>query len=95
MGPIQGQVTAVPILLWYTATPYFRNQSSRIQQQNWNRCDLPLDWPHLWMLYYSCLLYTAGEANDYTYKVIKDEIRYEGDVELKTTADVTAFIRCV
>ena len=33
-----------------------------------------------------------GEANDYTYKVIKDEIRYEGDVELKTTADVTAFI---
>ena len=33
-----------------------------------------------------------GVANDYTYRVIKDEIRHEGNVELKTTADVSAFV---
>jgi hypothetical protein len=33
-----------------------------------------------------------GDANEYTYKVVKDEIRYEGDVELKAAADVAAFV---
>lgn len=33
-----------------------------------------------------------GETNDYTYVVIKDEIRHEGDVELKTPSDVAAFV---
>ena len=32
-----------------------------------------------------------GAANEYTYKVVKDEIRHEGDVELKTPAEVAAF----
>lgn len=32
-----------------------------------------------------------GAANEYTYKVVKDEIRHEGDVELKTAAQVAAF----
>lgn len=33
-----------------------------------------------------------GETNDYTYVVIKDEIRHEGNVELKTQSDVTSFV---
>lgn len=33
-----------------------------------------------------------GETNDYTYVVIKDEIRHEGNVELKTASDVTSFV---
>lgn len=33
-----------------------------------------------------------GETNEYTYKVVKDEIRYEGDVELKTPADIVTFV---
>lgn len=33
-----------------------------------------------------------GAANDYTYKVVKDEIRHEGDVCLTTAAEVAAFV---
>lgn len=33
-----------------------------------------------------------GETNDYTYVVIKDEIRHEGNVELKTQSDVASFV---
>lgn len=33
-----------------------------------------------------------GETNDYTYVVIKDEIRHEGNVELKTASDVASFV---
>ena len=33
-----------------------------------------------------------GAANDYAYKVIKDEIRYEGSVHLKTAADIADFV---
>lgn len=32
-----------------------------------------------------------GEENEYTYRVIKDEIRHEGDADLKTAADVATF----
>lgn len=32
-----------------------------------------------------------GDVNEYSYKVIKEEIKAEGDVELKTLADITAF----
>lgn len=32
-----------------------------------------------------------GEANEYAYKVIKDDIRHEGNVELKTASDVAKF----
>ena len=32
-----------------------------------------------------------GEAHDYTYVVVKDEIRSEGNVELKTPAEITSF----
>lgn len=32
-----------------------------------------------------------GEANEYAYKVIKDDIRHEGNVELKTASDVIKF----
>ena len=33
-----------------------------------------------------------GKTNDYTYVVVKDEIRHEGNVELKTPSDVAAFV---
>ena len=33
-----------------------------------------------------------GTINDYTYVVVKDEIRSEGNVELKTPSEVAAFI---
>lgn len=33
-----------------------------------------------------------GETNEYTYRVVKDEIRHDGDAELKTAADVAAFV---
>ena len=33
-----------------------------------------------------------GATNDYTYVVVKDEIRSEGDVELKKNSEVAAFI---
>lgn len=33
-----------------------------------------------------------GKSNDYTYVVVKDEIRHEGDVELKTPADIISFV---
>lgn len=32
-----------------------------------------------------------GEANEYAYKVIKDDIRHEGNVELKTASDIAKF----
>lgn len=33
-----------------------------------------------------------GKTNDYTYVVVKDEIRHEGNVELKTPSDVASFV---